>query len=106
MDHIEQYLGARNAVTASEDQIKKLAAEHELSPVEFVIIVLIGRGKDRPGSISTEAAIGKATLSHHISNLAQRGLLKREPVDEDARGLKLCLTEAGQTIAASIPESF
>ncbi|WP_370677589.1 MarR family winged helix-turn-helix transcriptional regulator [Pleomorphomonas sp. PLEO] len=106
MDPLENYFGARNALTASEDQLKARADEHGLTVIEFIILAMVGRGRDRSGIIATETGYNPTTVSHNISDLEDRDLLKRERVEGDARGFKLCLTEAGRAIVATIPESF
>lgn len=105
MDHLDQYLGARNAVLASEDKIKRLAEQHGLSVVEFVIIAMVGRGTDRSSAIAVESGIVQSTVSHNISDLEERGLLERKR-GGDARGFQLVLTERGQKIADTIKEQF
>lgn len=106
MDHLQHYLGARNAMAASEDQLKVLADQHDLTVIEFIIVVMVGRGVDRSSALTTETGYNQTTVSHNISDLEDRGLLERARVSGDARGYKLCLTDAGKAIAASVPESF
>lgn len=98
MDPLSTYIGARNALTATEDKIKRQADDLGLTLVEFVILSMVAKGFNRSGAIATETGFNPTTVSHNLSDLEDRDLLKRERGGGDARGFNLCLTEAGQKI--------
>jgi DNA-binding MarR family transcriptional regulator len=58
----------------------------------------------RLSELATRMQWSKSRLSHHITRMEQRGLVRREEVDGDARGSFVVLTPQGrQTIEQAAP---
>jgi DNA-binding MarR family transcriptional regulator len=49
----------------------------------------------RLGELAAQMLWSKSRLSHHITRMQQRGLVRREECSDDGRGSMIVLTEAG-----------
>ena len=61
----------------------------------LITILLEGKSETTPSQLCQALNLSKAGVSHIISNLESKGLLKRAVKEEDARSLKLQLTTPG-----------
>ena len=61
----------------------------------LITILLEGKSETTPGQLCKALNVSKAGISHIISNLESKGLLKRTVKEEDARSLMLHLTQPG-----------
>ncbi|RLA61468.1 MAG: hypothetical protein DRQ88_07965 [Epsilonproteobacteria bacterium] len=61
----------------------------------LITILLEGKSEIIPSHLCQALNFSKAGLSHILSNLESKGLLKRTVKEEDARSLKLHLTQPG-----------
>lgn len=61
----------------------------------LITILLEGKSETTPSHLSQALNFSKAGLSHILSNLESKGLLKRTVKEEDARSLSLHLTQTG-----------
>lgn len=86
---------------------RQLQREQQLSLPDFDVLVHLSEAPDQRLRISALAAVlrwEQSRMSHHLRRMADRGLVRREPCPEDARGWFICLTEAGrQRIEAAAP---
>src|SRR6185436_13533616 len=74
--------------------------EFGVSLWEWRSIALLG-GTREPVSLSLlahAAGIHKSQMSRVVSGLSKRGLVRREPDPDDARGLRLTLSKTGQRL--------
>ena len=72
----------------------------------FVLVVLTERpgGRLRAFELGEELGWEKSRLSHHISRMAERGLVVRERCPSDQRGAFVAVTEQGRReITAAAP---
>jgi DNA-binding MarR family transcriptional regulator len=60
-----------------------------------VLIVIRGHGPLRLTELADRAGLDVSTVSRHVSNLVERGLVERTPDPEDARAQLLAITDAG-----------
>lgn len=73
-----------------------------LTPTEGNVLMSIDRatihtGKaPRPGHIGADTFLSASALSQVLKTLEERGLITRERVDDDNRGVAIVLTEAGE----------
>ena len=79
-----------------------------LSHPDYYVLVQLSESRDRRMRM-TDLADGiqwsKSRLSHHIDRMEQRGLVRREDCESDARGAFACLTPAGlRAIEAAAPD--
>lgn len=93
---------ALNAFQLRRGINERAAKRFGLSSVEIDILSYLCLYPDyaTAADIVRERNIKKNTLSDHVENLVQRGLLKRVDRQDDRRKVTLKLTEEGEKIAA------
>lgn len=86
---------------------RQLTSESGLSYPDYVVLVAL---TDRPDGRMRLFELGKfldwekSRLSHHLTRMANRGLITKEPCDEDRRGAFIVITAQGRSaIAAAAP---
>lgn len=86
---------------------RQLAADSGLSYPDYLVLVAL---TDRPDGRMRLFELGsflgweKSRLSHHVSRMEKRGLVEKEPCDDDRRGAFVVLTEKGRAeIEAAAP---
>lgn len=86
---------------------RQLAAESGLSYPDYLVLVTLTDHPDgRLRLFELGAALGweKSRLSHHVSRMADRGLVTKEPCDDDRRGAFVLVTKRGRKeIEAAAP---
>ena len=66
-----------------------------ISMAQYRMLLYLRHGPKRAGELAARASITRPTLSTLIGALERLGLLRREPVDADKRGVRLELTRKG-----------
>jgi len=80
-----------------------LAAEFDLSPVQCHVLRLIEPGQPVPmGRIAETLACDASNVTGLVDRLESRGLVRRQPSDEDRRVKVLDLTPAGARLRAVV----
>jgi DNA-binding MarR family transcriptional regulator len=85
---------------------RDLARETGLSEPDYDVLSSLSASDDRKrlGELADRMLWSRSRLSHHITRMEQRGLVRREEVDGDARGSTIVLTPQGrQTIEQAAP---
>ena len=86
---------------------RQLAAESGLSyPDYLVLVALTDRPDGRMRLFELAGVLGweKSRLSHHVSRMAERGLVTKEKCDSDRRGAYVVVTKRGRSdIEAAAP---
>jgi DNA-binding MarR family transcriptional regulator len=86
---------------------RDLARDSGLSEPDYDVLSNLSAAPDHRGRLSELAARmlwSQSRLSHHISRMEQRGLVRREECESDARGSVVVLTEEGlHTIEQAAP---
>jgi DNA-binding MarR family transcriptional regulator len=86
---------------------RDLMRDSGLSEADYDVLSTLGeadRHRMRLTELATHMLWSKSRLSHHIARMEQRGLVTREPCDEDGRGSLVVLTPAGRgAIEAAAP---
>lgn len=86
---------------------RQLAAESGLSYPDYVVLVaLTARPEGRLRLYQLAEALGweKSRLSHHVARMSARGLVDKEPCDDDRRGAYVVVTPRGrEEIDAAAP---
>src|SRR4051794_1657130 len=87
---------------------RQLARDSELSGADYAVLVPLS---EAPGDVlrsrELQASLGweRSRLSHQVSRMEARGLVTREPCEDDARGLMVRMTGPGRAaIEAAAPE--
>jgi DNA-binding MarR family transcriptional regulator len=77
------------------------ALEHELSPLQIRILLLIHFSKKPAGvsSLAIEMNLSKATVSVALKPMEQKKLIQKRKSDTDSRNVDIALTEWGAQIA-------
>lgn len=78
--------------------IKELSERTGLSEGDFGILdrlIQFGDGKLRQQELADSMNWDKSRLSHHLTRMEKRGLVKRGPLDAD-RGVQVIITSAGK----------
>ena len=77
---------------------RDLARDSGLSEADYDVLSNLSSAPDHRGRLSELAARmlwSQSRLSHHISRMEQRGLVRREECESDARGSVVVLTKQG-----------
>jgi DNA-binding MarR family transcriptional regulator len=86
---------------------RQLTAESGLSYPDYVVLVTLTDHPDgRLRLFELGATLGweKSRLSHHVTRMADRGFVKKEPCDDDRRGSFVVVTKRGRSeIEAAAP---
>ena len=86
---------------------RQLAADSGLSYSDYLVLVALTDhpdGRLRLFELGACLAWEKSRLSHHVARMADRGLVKKEPCDDDRRGAFVAVTERGRReIEAAAP---
>jgi DNA-binding MarR family transcriptional regulator len=78
---------------------RQLATDAGLSYPDYVVLVaLTDRPDGRLRLFELGATLGweKSRLSHHVTRMAERGLVEKEKCDDDRRGSFVAITEQGR----------
>lgn len=78
--------------------IKEMSERTGLSEGDYGVLdrlVLLGNGSLRQQELADSMDWDKSRLSHHLTRMEKRGLVKRKPLDTD-RGVQVLITSAGQ----------
>jgi DNA-binding MarR family transcriptional regulator len=86
---------------------RALAAGSDLSMADFGVLVVltdVPDGRTRAYELGRALQWEKSRLSHHLTRMEKRGLIRRESCPSDARGAYVVVTDAGRTaIEAAAP---
>lgn len=99
------YLGMQSRLAAELN--RQLQADSGLSLADYDVLVQLTDAPDgrlRPYELQRELDWEQSRLSHHLSRMQRRGLIRREECGDDGRGAYVRLTDAGrQAIDAAAP---
>ena len=86
---------------------RQLASDSDLSYPDYVVLVALTddpSGRLRPSELANLLWWERSRLSHQVTRMATRGLVRREPCASDARGSYVAVTAKGRrAIAAAAP---
>ncbi|MFN8078458.1 MAG: MarR family transcriptional regulator [Kineosporiaceae bacterium] len=77
---------------------RQLAEDSQLSLAEYEILVQLSESPDRRlrmSELAERAVNSRSRLTHTVSRMEARGMVRREPCPEDRRGVWCLLTEGG-----------
>jgi MarR family 2-MHQ and catechol resistance regulon transcriptional repressor len=87
------------AFTGLLARVSEQLAEHRLSPVEFEVLLRLGRSRGqqlRMADLAAQAMLSTSGLTRVVDRLESRGLVARRPCATDRRGTNAVLTDAGR----------
>lgn len=73
-----------------------------VSLAQYRLLLFIAREPQRAGDLATRAAVSRPTLTNLVNALERDGLVRRERIADDRRGIRLQVTDAG---AAALAEA-
>lgn len=86
---------------------RRLAAESDLSHTDYAVLVALTDqvdGRVRLYELGELLGWEKSRLSHHLKRMERRGLVAKQPCDDDRRGAYVVVTPAGRReIEAAAP---
>jgi DNA-binding MarR family transcriptional regulator len=86
---------------------RELAGDSDLSYPDYAVLVALtdrSDGRCRPFELGGDLGWEKSRVSHHISRMVARGLVRRERCPSDQRGAFVVVTDQGRTaIEAAAP---
>ncbi|UKS25955.1 MarR family transcriptional regulator [Paenibacillus sp. HWE-109] len=86
--------------------VKEMSEHTGLSEGDFGVLdrlVQFGGGKLRQQELADSMDWDKSRLSHHLTRMEKRGLIRRKPLDAD-RGVQVIITSVGQsTLDQALP---
>lgn len=80
---------------------RELAGESELSYPDYTVLVVLTDqpdGRLRAFQLGRELGWEKSRVSHHVSRMAERGLVTRERCASDQRGAFVVITDRGRRL--------
>jgi DNA-binding MarR family transcriptional regulator len=84
---------------------RDLRAGHSLSLSEYEVLVRLSeapRHTVRMAELANQVALSRSRATHTVGRLEDKGIVRREPCDEDGRGVQAVLTESGfETLQAA-----
>lgn len=78
---------------------RELAEDSDLSYSDYQVLVTLtdqADGRLRAFQLGAELGWEKSRVSHHVSRMAERGLVRREKCPSDMRGAFVVLTDTGR----------
>ena len=66
-----------------------------VSLAQYRLLLFVAREPQRAGELATRAAVSKPTLTNLVNTLEREGLIRKERLADDRRGIRLEVTEAG-----------
>ena len=108
-DEFRAWLGYRRMRRVLDLAINRdMALDSGLSEPDYDVLSNLSSTEGRRlrmTDLGAELLWSKSRLSHHITRMEQRGLVRREGVDGDGRGAIVALTDAGlRAIEAAAPQ--
>ena len=89
-------------VTVLMDRLDRdLRSQHGLSLSEYEILVRLSEAPGRTirmAELAELAALSRSRLTHTVARLEKDDILRREPCDEDGRGVQAVLTRRGLSL--------
>jgi DNA-binding MarR family transcriptional regulator len=88
------------------ERLKRILAPHGLAPFEYDVLAALRRNEPGPGLSPSElcrtAKLTSGAMTHRLDRLEARGLIRRESVPEDRRGVRVSLSPAGRELVNSV----
>jgi DNA-binding MarR family transcriptional regulator len=86
---------------------RQLAADSDLSYSDYLVLVALtgeGTGRLRSWELARDLGWEKSRLSHHLTRMVERGLVRKQACTTDRRGGYIAVTALGRRqIAAAAP---
>jgi DNA-binding MarR family transcriptional regulator len=89
-------------VTGLLDRLEReLRADHGLALSEYEILVRLSEAPNRTmrmAELADRVALSRSRATHTVGRLEAKSVVRREPCDEDGRGVQAVLTDDGLTL--------
>jgi DNA-binding MarR family transcriptional regulator len=80
--------------------LTQAAAAHDLSLTQLRMLAILRDHEPRVADLAAHLGLERSSVSGRVDRAVQRGLVKREASADDARAVRLSLTEAGRRLEA------
>lgn len=80
--------------------LTQAAAAHDLSLTQLRMLAILRDHELRVADLAAHLGLERSSVSGLVDRAVQRGLVKREASADDARAVRLSLTEAGRRLEA------
>lgn len=84
--------------------VEQTGQQAGVSLAQYRLLLFVAREPQRAGELATRAAVSKPTLTNLVNTLEREGLIRRERLDDDRRGIRLEVTDAGAAALAEAEE--
>ncbi|GAA1539152.1 DNA-binding MarR family transcriptional regulator [Microbacterium ginsengiterrae] len=91
-EYLETFETARARIEA------RLHQDTQLSGGDYRVLLALSEADEkalRSSELAAQIGWERSRLSGHLGRMEKRGLIRREPCAEDARGSRVCLTDEG-----------
>lgn len=79
----------------------RIAGRHDLTPVQARLLCVLALGPRGMADLARCLGVEKAALTGLVDRAQRRGLVRRDPVPDDRRALRVTLTDTGRRVAAA-----
>lgn len=86
---------AVRAIAVAGRLFEQACQEADLSLPQYRLLLWVRAGPRRAAELAERTAVRRPTVTALVDGLAERGYLRRIPVEGDRRGIQLALTDAG-----------
>ncbi|HEU5473333.1 MAG TPA: MarR family transcriptional regulator [Actinophytocola sp.] len=80
----------------------RISERHDLTPVQARLLCVLAFGPRGMADLAQCFGVEKAALTGLVDRAERRGLVRRTPVPDDRRALRVTLTDTGQQAAAAV----
>ena len=87
---------AARVLARLERLVDRTCHETGISLPQYRLLLFISREPPRASELAGRAAVSRPTLTALVDGLERQGLLRREPVTGDRRGIRVELTRKGE----------
>lgn len=95
-EHDQRLAQAVRVLARLTRTVEQACQKSELSLPQYRLLLFIAAEAQRAGELANQAAVSRPTLTALVDGLEAKGLVTREPVSGDRRGIRLEVTQAGQ----------
>ena len=82
--------------------VERCCSDAGLNMAQYRLLVFILRAPQRAGALADQDSVSGPSLTARVDALAAKGLVRRDPVEGDRRGVELTLTDDGRVVLEQI----
>jgi DNA-binding MarR family transcriptional regulator len=101
-DPIPDAVRAGRTIARLSRTIERCCTDAGLNIAQYRLLVFIQRAPQRAGALADQDAVSGPSLTARVDALEAKGLVRRDPVAGDRRGVELTLTDEGRVVLSQI----